>query len=115
MLSGSGSPQGSRTMRQAAINHMNDEDCYTLYQFAGLDTTDDMQVLLTKIWFHLVTDPLVFTQSLDGKIYFVYSLHFKYLSEHFSVLELATTIKDLKAPVMAILADPWIATLTENG
>lgn len=49
MLSGSGSPQGSRTMRQAAINHMNDEDCYTLYQFAGLDTTDDMQVLLTKI------------------------------------------------------------------
>ena len=48
MLSGSGSPQGSRTMRQAAINHMNDEDCYTLYQFAGLDTTDDMQVLFNK-------------------------------------------------------------------
>ena len=45
MLSGSGSPIGSRTMRQAAINHMNDADCYTLYQFAGLDTTDDMQVL----------------------------------------------------------------------
>ena len=48
MESGSGSPAGSRYLRQAALNYMNDPDCFVLYQNAGLDTTDDMQCFGTR-------------------------------------------------------------------
>ena len=37
LTEGNGSPTGSRLLRQEALNHMNDQDCYTLYQGDGFD------------------------------------------------------------------------------
>ena len=38
----------SPILRQAALNHMKDSDCFDLYQNANLDTTDDMQCFGTR-------------------------------------------------------------------
>ena len=38
----------SPVLRQAALNHMKDSDCFDLYQNANLDTTDDMQCFGTR-------------------------------------------------------------------
>ena len=48
MTDGHGSQAGSSKLRQAALNHMNDQDCNILYQEANLDTTDDMQCFGTR-------------------------------------------------------------------
>lgn len=38
----------SNVLRQAALNHLNDESCFDLYQNANLDTTPDMQCFGTR-------------------------------------------------------------------
>ena len=44
----SSASSASQILLQAALNHLKDPDCFDLYQFAGLDTTDDMQCYGTR-------------------------------------------------------------------
>ena len=45
---GQTSSSASQILLRATLNHLKDPDCSNLYQFAGLDTTDDMQCYGTR-------------------------------------------------------------------
>jgi hypothetical protein len=65
MTDGNGSPAGSRLLRQAALNHMNDQDCYTLYQgiISNFWLNNDMSPLFLYFWSTFCKMPITYFNS----------------------------------------------------